>query len=402
MGYSWNKDHIIKIISYTTVDNRVESADQINLDLRAIQDWADRWLVTFSAPKTETLTISNKRDQNQHPPLSLHNTVIKEVSSHKHLGVTLSNNLWWHSHVNDVFNRAMKRLDILSAFKFKLDRKALEHYYISFVRPVIEYADVVWAGAHDCDLAKLDRVQLRAMRIVTGATERSNIANLYEDTRWSKLKDRRLNHCLCWFYKITHNLAPQNLANIVPVTVRERSQYALRTANNISLIPARTENFRKSFFPSSISLWNSLSLELRNVPSYCSFNTALNKLLTTRPIPWYYVGDRWSNIHHARLRIGCSFLKSDLYNNLHVIDSPVCPCGHPVEDAYHFFFECSLFTPQRVALFDSLVACPTINLRTLLHGDDTLTNPENEYITHAVHTFIKDTNRFNSHYVTVP
>ena len=56
--------------------------------------------------------------------------------------------------------------------------------YIAFVRPLIEYADVAWAGAHCTDLIKLDKLQVEAMRIVTGCTNRSNIANLYKDCDW--------------------------------------------------------------------------------------------------------------------------------------------------------------------------------------------------------------------------
>ena len=39
-----------------------------------------------------------------------------------------------------------------------------------FIRPTIEYTDVVWSGAHKTDLIKLDMIQNHAMRIVTGCT----------------------------------------------------------------------------------------------------------------------------------------------------------------------------------------------------------------------------------------
>ena len=36
-----------------------------------------------------------------------------------------------------------------------------------------------WDGAQDYELDKLDQVHIRAMRIITGATERSSIQRLY-------------------------------------------------------------------------------------------------------------------------------------------------------------------------------------------------------------------------------
>ena len=35
-------------------------------------------------------------------------------------------------------------MNILRAFKFKLDRNSLERMYFSFVRPVLEYSTTVW------------------------------------------------------------------------------------------------------------------------------------------------------------------------------------------------------------------------------------------------------------------
>ena len=42
--------------------------------------------------------------------------------------------------------------------------------YVTFVRPILEYASVVWDGCSISDTEKLEKVQLRvyAARIVTG------------------------------------------------------------------------------------------------------------------------------------------------------------------------------------------------------------------------------------------
>ena len=45
----------------------------------------------------------------------------------------------------------------------------------------MEYADVVWAGAYERDLLKLDQLHISAARIVTGATKRCNNERLMEE-----------------------------------------------------------------------------------------------------------------------------------------------------------------------------------------------------------------------------
>ena len=66
------------------------------------------------------------------------------VSSHKQLGLFLSNNGKWHEHINYITEKAWIRVNVLRKLKFLLDRQSKEIIYISFIRTLLEYADVVW------------------------------------------------------------------------------------------------------------------------------------------------------------------------------------------------------------------------------------------------------------------
>jgi hypothetical protein len=118
----------------------------------------------------------------------------------------------------------------MKKFKFELDRKSLETIYFSFIRPSMEYGDVLFAGTYDSDLCKLDRLQVDAMRIVTGATQKSNIALLYEDLEWTSLEVQRNQHCLLLMYKMINNLVPQYLKNLLP------PQHGRPGIRNLSLV----------------------------------------------------------------------------------------------------------------------------------------------------------------------
>ena len=97
----------------------------------------------------------------------------------------MSSNLCWTTHIDEVYAKAMKRLDIIQRLQIKLDMNSLERLYLSFVLPILEYGDMVWSGACDSNLEKL--VHVRAMRLITGATERSHTHIVYEDIGWHKL-----------------------------------------------------------------------------------------------------------------------------------------------------------------------------------------------------------------------
>jgi hypothetical protein len=53
-------------------------------------------------------------------------------------------------------------------FKFILDRKTLETIYLTYIRPLLEYADVIWDNNITYLVDKIEKVQMEAARIVTG------------------------------------------------------------------------------------------------------------------------------------------------------------------------------------------------------------------------------------------
>ena len=132
---------------YIIVDDPIQAAEQLNLDLAKIHHWADKWLVTFNPGKSEYILLSRKHNKPYHPPVLLNQTQIAEVNSHKHLGITFSNDCTWHEHLKLVKSKAWKRINIMRKLKFQLDRKSLQTIYFSFIRPLLEYAEVVW---NDC------------------------------------------------------------------------------------------------------------------------------------------------------------------------------------------------------------------------------------------------------------
>ena len=110
---------------YDEVDDCDACAERLNGHLETINSWAKRWAVTINPTKTKSVTFSRKQSKTRHPPLILDGIVVQEVRTHKHLGLLLSENLNWSHHIDMLFVKATKKLNMLKGLKYKLDRRTL-------------------------------------------------------------------------------------------------------------------------------------------------------------------------------------------------------------------------------------------------------------------------------------
>ncbi len=381
---------------YIIVDTPEHAAHTLNSDLNSIHEWADRWLVKFNPSKTESLLLSRRINTPQHPPLRMENTIIQEVQQHKHLGLILSSNGTWHPQIDFVKDRAWTRINIMRKLKFRLNRKTLEILYRSFIRPLLEYADVVWDNCTHYEQQDLERLQLEAARIVTGATKRVSFESLYRETGCESLKARRRKRKLILFYKMNNNLSPSYLTSLVPTNVGDTVEYNLRNALNTRTIQCRTQLYQNSFLPPTVQEWNNLSPDIRNSSSLNIFKNHLKADVT--PVPtYYYTGQRAAHILHTRIRTNCSSLNHHLYTN-NIIDSPSCICG-AVETTHHFLLRCPLYTVFRDHMNTILTQMnvETNNASLLLYGDTSASDETNTSIFHVVQDYIIHTKRFQRH-----
>ena len=152
-------------------------------------------------------------------------------------------------HINFIKEKAWTRMKHYASAKYDLDRKSLETIYKSFIRPLLEYADVIWDNCTQHNKNELEFIHLEAAKISTGATKLVSVANLYIETGWETLDARRNKHILVLFYKIFNDLTPPYLSSLVPPLVQNASRYNLRNSIDTQTIASRTTLFYNSFLP---------------------------------------------------------------------------------------------------------------------------------------------------------
>ena len=84
-------------------------------------------------------------------------------------------------------------------------RKPISIYFqnmIYFNKHDINIIRIRWCNMSMALNKKIDNVQLEASRIVTGGTSLISYSNLYMETGWEKLKDRREKHKIVTYWII--------------------------------------------------------------------------------------------------------------------------------------------------------------------------------------------------------
>ena len=87
------------------------------------------------------------------------------MASVKDLGITISHDLSWTSHVVEVVNKANKVLGLIKRTIGSADKNVFSTLYKSLVRPILEYASPVWGPFLVKDVVHLGKVQRRASRL---------------------------------------------------------------------------------------------------------------------------------------------------------------------------------------------------------------------------------------------
>ena len=94
------------------------------------------------------------------PPLRFNDTTLERVSAFKLLGLWIDDNLKWQTNTDYIIGKAVKGLFLLKNLKkFGADKIDMERFYISAIRPTLEYGEMVWHGgltkAQSCSIEKV-------------------------------------------------------------------------------------------------------------------------------------------------------------------------------------------------------------------------------------------------------
>ena len=334
-----------------------ESANNLNSDLEKITKWAHQWKMQFNPDpnkQANEVIFSKKLNGISYPPVKFNNNDIAKCSDQKPLGIVLDSMLNFESHVNQKIKKCNKLVGVIRRLSVHLPRTALLTIYKSFIRPNLDYGDILYDKPKNENFQnKLEKVQYRACLAITNAIQGTSKDRLYDELGLYSLTNRRWKSKLIFFYKIVNGMFPNYLYSFLDFPTQEN--YPLRSAseNIIQPIPTRTKTFKNSFFPFCISEWNNLATEIRNAKSINIFKKLILKEKKENSL--FYIYDPLVVKLLTRLRLQFSHLNQHKFRHgFNDTLNPICACGNEIETTEHFFLRCHFFSALRKELFKSL------------------------------------------------
>ena len=87
---------------FVSATNITDLEGILNHDLLIITNWAKQWLIKFNPNKIEAMLFSYSLREH-FPNIVSDGFNVKFVKDHKHLGITLSDNMKWNKHIEFIF-----------------------------------------------------------------------------------------------------------------------------------------------------------------------------------------------------------------------------------------------------------------------------------------------------------
>ena len=351
--------------------------------------------------QAQEVISSCKTKKLPHPPLVFNNTNVTQSIYQKHLGIILDSKLTFENHINMVTTKINKTIGLLRKLKNLLPRTALIKIYKAFVRPHLDYGDILYDQAFNLSFQqKLESIQYRACLAITGAIRGTSREKIYQELGLESLQSRRWYRKLAMFYKIYKNKSPFYLFNLIP---EKTSSYATRNVDCISLIKIKHNFFKNTFFPSAIIEWNKLDLAIRNAESLGIFKSNILKFIRPTPSCFYNCYNHKGIRLMTRLRLGLSHLREHKFNhNFQNCINPLCSCGMDIESTSRFFPHYPLVDGKRITLLSTLnkIDSRLIEtnesslIETLLFGNSLFDLTKNSLILNASIDYILSIKRF--------
>lgn len=267
----------IKIISYA--DDSVilcngstwtETKNQAETGMSLIKNWLNAYQLSLNVEKTNYIAFSiTNVNRPQFNTIQIdEDTIIREASEVKYLGIIIDQNLKWDNHIDNLTTKVRKLIHKFYQIREFLPKALLLLVYKTLVESLLRYGILVWGGLYANSLQKLNIVQKFIIKIIYMKKKRYPSRLLYSRDICNIRSLYFLNVC-------TYAFKNEQLLNL------DTQKHSTRSATNkLLVIPKSHKNIRHRFLsrilPKTV---NSLPINIRQIKNLKRFTIATKQFI---------------------------------------------------------------------------------------------------------------------------
>ena len=272
-------DDLKLYVSYPR-DNDSVANSQLQEDLNLLVERSRSWNLRLNPSKCVVIRFGSRQriDDRIDSGYRLDGETLKLVKSHRDLGLVVDDSLKFHAHVSEIVRKSSGLANQILRSTVCRSREFMLTVFLSHIRPIIDYCSSVWNLGYQGDLERLESVQRRWTKQVSG------LSSLDYSTRLRRLqiysiKGRLLRADLIKVWKIFHPVVDVGL-----MSVFEREFHGATRGHRMKIsIPLCRNDVRRRFFNVRVAnLWNSLPSEVVEADSISTFKSGLDRVLGDR------------------------------------------------------------------------------------------------------------------------
>ena len=257
---------------------RLVGVSGLQADLDTLAHVSASWNLKLNPAKCVVMRFGAREDTSDNGSrYNIGGVPLQFVSTYRDLGVIVDVRLRFHSHADVVIGKTGGMLSNLLQSTVCRDPEFMVTLWVSHIRPIIEFDSCVWNVGYLRDLRRLESLQRRWTREITGMSETNYVARLKQVGMYS-IKGRLLRIDLIKMWKAFNAEVDVGLSDMF-----ER-RYGTTRGHRLKLVvPTCRSELRRRMFPvRCVMAWNSLPARVAEASSIESFKKGLDLFLGDR------------------------------------------------------------------------------------------------------------------------
>jgi hypothetical protein len=253
--------------------------EKIQDDVSNITKWTIDSRMKFNVNKCFTANFGHTVADRAYSYL-IHNDVIPNSLCFRDLGLTVRTPLSFNSHMDAIIARAFSRLGLINKLFHLKSKRSLLSLYKAYVRPILEFASIIWNPHLVSYTDRIERVQRRMCRMIPTIRKYSYRKQL-EVLNILSLSARRSRFQLITVFKFHTQLSRLPFDNFFTLVKDKKTRgHTLSIATKHA-----SHNYRLGFFSISIiDLWNKLPQDVANASNLNDFKSGISSFFRQHDI----------------------------------------------------------------------------------------------------------------------